>query len=80
MNHEFVIKVNQKSLHVPAGTTVAAALMMANAASRTSVCGESRMPLCGMGICMECRAKVNGHRHQRTCQMMCVPGIEIETE
>lgn len=80
MDPEVVITVNDKRLHVAAGTTVAAALMMAQEPARNSVCDEVRMPFCGMGICMECRAKVNGHAHQRTCQMVCTPGMEIETE
>ncbi|MBW8869596.1 MAG: (2Fe-2S)-binding protein [Acidobacteriales bacterium] len=75
-----MIKVNRNELRVTAETSVAAAMMMAGRPCRTSVHGEPRGPLCGMGICMECRATVNGTRHQRTCQVMCAPGMEVVAE
>lgn len=80
MSENFSIKVNGRELRVSAYTSVAAAMMMANEACRISVRGESRGPLCGMGICMECRATVNGVQHQRTCQMLCAPAMEVVTE
>ncbi len=64
---------------VAAGTTVAAVLLQAGLKSRTSVCGEPRQPLCGMGICYECRAQVDGRMHQRTCQILCQQGMKIVT-
>jgi hypothetical protein len=30
-----------------------------------------------MGICMECRVTVNGVSHRRSCQMICVAGMEV---
>jgi D-hydroxyproline dehydrogenase subunit gamma len=80
MNQSFSIVVNGRLLRVSEGTSVAAAMMLANEACRVSVRGERRGPLCGMGICMECRATVNGVKHQRTCQLMCTPAMEIVTE
>ncbi|MGH9607027.1 MAG: (2Fe-2S)-binding protein [Terracidiphilus sp.] len=61
------------------GTTVAAAVLMAGAAARTSVSGEPRAPLCGMGICFECRVSIDGAPHQRSCQILCQPGMHILT-
>lgn len=43
--------------------------MAAGTPSRRSVSGEPRGPLCGMGICFECRATVSGVPHRRTCQI-----------
>jgi hypothetical protein len=74
------ITVNGKEVRVTQGTSVAAAMMMAGEPSRFSVRGEPRGPLCGMGICMECRATVNGAAHRRTCQMICAAGMEVVTE
>jgi sarcosine oxidase subunit alpha len=74
------ITVNGKGMRVPLGTSVAAAMTMAGEPCRLSVSGEPRGPLCGMGICMECRATVNGVAHQRTCQIMCAPNMEVVTE
>jgi len=47
---------------------------------RRSVSGELRGPLCGMGICMECRVTLNGHPHERSCQTLCAPGMEVVTD
>jgi D-hydroxyproline dehydrogenase subunit gamma len=64
---------------VRAGSSVAAALMQAGAACHLSVSGEPRGPLCGMGICMECRATVDGAEHARTCQMTVREGMRVVT-
>lgn len=77
---EITITVNGKALYVPAGTTVAAAMLMAGEPCRRSVTGEPRAPLCGMGVCMECRVTVNGAPHERSCQMPCASGMDVVTE
>lgn len=66
-------------VHVALGTTVAAAVLMAGRQTRSSVTGEARAPLCGMGICFECRVTINGVPHQQSCQILCAPGIEVVT-
>jgi sarcosine oxidase subunit alpha len=71
------ITIDERPITVTAGATVAAAILQAGSKSRTSVCGEPRQPLCGMGICYECRAQVDGRMHQRTCQIVCREGMEI---
>jgi aerobic-type carbon monoxide dehydrogenase small subunit (CoxS/CutS family) len=73
------VLVNGSVVEVPAQATVAVALMLAEAPCRISVAGEARGPLCGMGVCFECRAVVDGVRHARTCQMPCRPGADIRT-
>jgi hypothetical protein len=73
------LRFNGQPWIVPQGTTVAAALLSAGVPARLSVSGESRAPLCGMGICYECRATVNGVAHQRTCLLACADGMEVET-
>ena len=77
MPERITVAVNGRLLTVDRGTSVAAAIMIADAYCRTSVSGEHRAPLCGMGICFECRATVNGNAHSRTCQMLCEPGMEV---
>jgi len=74
------VTVNDKRVHVAEGTTVAAAVMMASEPSRISVSGERRAPFCGMGICMECCARVNGVEHRRSCQLPCEPGMVVVTK
>jgi predicted molibdopterin-dependent oxidoreductase YjgC len=72
--------VNQQPLEVTAGTIVATAVAMAGIMQfRTSVLGQARGPICGMGICMECRVTINGQTHCRSCQTVCSEGMEILT-
>ena len=80
MLSEFTVRVNGAIVSVPAGATVAVAMMMAGQPCRSSVIGEPRGPLCGMGICFECRAVVNGTAHSRTCQLLCEPDMEVKTD
>ena len=49
-------------------------------AVRRSVTGTPRGPLCGMGICFECRATVDGRPHERTCQLPVRDGMEVRTD
>lgn len=79
MPSDIELKVNDARLVVPAGASVAVAVMLAGQACRTSVKGEPRGPLCGMGTCFECRAVVNGKAHSRSCQIQCEPGMEVRT-
>jgi sarcosine oxidase subunit alpha len=75
------ITVNGARISVPAGAMVATAVAMAGAATfRRSVTGEPRGPLCGMGICFECRIQINGQAHQRSCQIPCQSGMEVRTD
>jgi sarcosine oxidase subunit alpha len=80
MPSQVVITVNGASVSVPSGATVAVALVIAGQACRTSMTGEPRGPLCGMGICFECRVAINGRRHCRSCQILCEPGMEVRSD
>lgn len=79
MVDSLVLRVNGIPVTVTSGTTVAVAILMTGAATRRSVTGEPRGPLCGMGICFECRATIDGKQHQRTCQILCANGMEVQT-
>jgi D-hydroxyproline dehydrogenase subunit gamma len=75
------ITVNGARVSVPAGTTALAAILSTGASSvRRSVTGAPRGPLCGMGVCFECRATVNRCRYARTCEILCAPGMDIRTD
>jgi len=80
MPEEITVVVNGKPVGVPEGSTAAAAMIVGGARCRRSVRGELRGPLCGMGICFECRAEVDGIPHVRSCQVLCRPGMEIRTD
>lgn len=71
------LHIDGQPVAVPPGCTVAAALAIAgNGAARTSVRGEPRAPLCGMGVCQECRVSVDGLR-QLACQTLCRDGMQV---
>ncbi len=60
------------------GETVAVALARAGRdAFATSISGEPRGPLCGMGICHECRVTIDGERHRLACLTPCAEGMRI---
>lgn len=77
---QVTVMVNRVPVVVPSGTTVAVAMVLAGQACRTSVTGEPRGPLCGMGICFECRVTIDGQLHCRSCQVLCEQGMEVDTE
>ncbi|MEI7899072.1 MAG: (2Fe-2S)-binding protein [bacterium] len=75
------ILVNGKPLSVRSGTVVAAALAQAGITRfRRSVQGEARGPLCGMGVCFECRVTINGEPHCRSCLTLCEAGMDVRTD
>jgi predicted molibdopterin-dependent oxidoreductase YjgC len=77
---EIRLTVNGREVRVPPGTIVAAAIARAGVSSyRHSVHGEARAPLCGMGICFECRVTINGQEHCLSCQALCEEGMEVLT-
>ena len=81
MPDTLAVSLNGMALTVPAGTTIAAAVFIAGASSfRRSVSGEPRGPLCGMGVCFECRVTVDGVRHVKSCQMLCRRGMQINID
>ena len=80
MPSQMTVMVNGSPVLVPAGATVAAALAAAGQPCRTSVTGEPRGPLCGMGICFECRVTINGTPHRRACQTFGEAGMDVRTE
>jgi sarcosine oxidase subunit alpha len=81
MPEDIALTVNGREIRVPQGTVVAAAVYMAGESGfRISVGGEPRAPLCGMGICYECRATIDGMRHQRSFQIFCRPKMKVETD
>ena len=76
------VSIDGQAVEVDAGTTVAAALVLAGARSgtRVSVGGEPRAALCGMGVCQECRVTIDGRAHALACQTHCRDGQTVRTE
>ena len=81
MVEAITLRVNGRSITVPAASMVSTAVMMSGVAGfRRSVSGEPRGPLCGMGICFECRVKIDGRAHSRSCQVPCQEGMDVLTD
>lgn len=81
MPESISLAVNGVRVDVAEGAVISAALAVAGIhAGRLSVTGEPRGPLCGMGICFECRVTIDGHTHRRACQTVCRPGMQVLTD
>ena len=73
------VQVDGTRVRVPVGSSVAAALaQQPSGRTRLSVSGQWRAPLCGMGVCHECRVLING-RGRLACQTVCEDGMLIAT-
>lgn len=80
MKHTVTVHIDDRAYTVADTCTVAAALMIADRyACRQSVTGMQRGPLCGMGVCHECRVTIDDVAHQLACQTLCRDGMRITT-
>ena len=81
MSETVNLLVNGMAVTMPSGSMVSAAIMKAGVVVfRLSVAGEPRGPLCGMGICFECRVTIDGEAHCRSCQTVCRDGMDVRTD
>ena len=77
---EITVWIDERPQRVSEGCTVAAALAAAERpAPHVSPSGKVRGPLCGMGICFECRVTLDGQPHRLACQELCRDGQRITT-
>jgi sarcosine oxidase subunit alpha len=73
-------RIDGEPHRAPAGTSVAAALVNAGVWTfRRSASGDARGPLCGMGICHECRVSIDGVAHRRGCLVPVTEGMIVRT-
>jgi sarcosine oxidase subunit alpha len=81
MPETLTISIDGRRVSVREGASVAAALL---GAGLTAFCrsprGSPRAPLCGMGICFECRVTIDGRSNIRSCQLICQDGMDIRTD
>ncbi|WGG51276.1 (2Fe-2S)-binding protein [Rugamonas sp. DEMB1] len=77
---EVSLRIDGREVSVAAGTSVAAAIAMSGSpVTRRSVGGMPRAPLCGMGVCHECRVCIDDLPHQLACQTPCAAGMRVLT-
>lgn len=79
MAERILIFINDQPAEVEANSTVAAALVARGESCRRSVTGQPRGPLCGMGVCYECRVTIDGIDHRLACQTLAMPGMRVKT-
>ncbi|MDB5777205.1 MAG: ferredoxin [Herbaspirillum sp.] len=76
------VLIDDKPFKILAGSTAAAAIAYATddvGVTRRSLGGALRAPLCGTGVCQECRVTIDGRAHRLACQTLCVQGMHIDT-
>ncbi|ACU86921.1 Opine oxidase subunit C [Brachybacterium faecium] len=67
---------------VPARRTVAAALMLEGGEPGWRTTRRRSAPrgaFCGIGVCFDCLATVDGRRGQRTCLVEVAEGMDVRT-
>ena len=74
------LEVNGQPVEVADGTSVAAAIAQLGVPFRRSVGGQWRAPLCGMGVCFECRVRIDGVAQQRSCMLPAREGMQVHTD
>lgn len=83
MRDPVTISVDGREVQVERGSSVVAAIALvtdgAHVVTRASVSGTPRGPLCGMGVCQECRVTIDGVRHRLACQTICADGMNVRT-
>lgn len=76
------LTVDDVPLTVPARRTVAAALMLEGEQAgwrTTRRAGERRGAFCGIGVCYDCLATVDGRPGLRTCLVEVADGMVVTT-
>jgi aerobic-type carbon monoxide dehydrogenase small subunit (CoxS/CutS family) len=81
MPETVTLSVNGRSVTVPEGSPVAIAVALSGVTTfRRSVTDQARAPLCGMGICFECRVTIDDQPHARSCQIPCRAGMDVRAD
>ena len=74
------VQINGTAVEVSPGSSVAAAIAQLGLPFRRSVSGQWRAPLCGMGVCFECRVCIDGVGQQRSCMVPVREGMQVLTD
>ncbi len=76
------ITVDGQALDVPAGASLAAALLAAGltATRSTPVSGAPRAPYCMMGVCFDCLVEIDGRPNRQACLAPVQAGMRVRTQ
>lgn len=76
------ITIDGTEMTVPAGRTIAAALVLERDQvgwRKTRFAGQRRGVFCGIGVCYDCLATVDGREGLRTCLVEVADGMDVKT-
>ena len=78
----FTIRFDGEPVDAEPGQSVAAVLIAAGHRSwrRTRIAGSPRGAFCGIGVCFDCLATINGRPNQRACLVEARPGDAVVTQ
>ena len=81
MSDDVEIVVDGRSVMVPAGIPLAAALWRVGVRRmrRTGTGGPPRGPMCGIGVCFDCLVTLNDRPTQRACSVTVRAGDRVVT-
>lgn len=75
------LQVDGQAIEVRSGSNVAAAIAQAGIYFfRRSPSGQPRAPLCGTGVCFECRVAIDGVAQLRACMIPAREGMQVRTD
>ena len=76
------LSFNDQTLEVPAGISVAAALLMSgiNRFRATPVSESPRAPYCMMGVCFDCLVEIDGVPNRQSCLIEVAQGMRIRSQ
>ena len=79
---QFEIEVDGKKIIAYKGETVGAVLLAAGHKTLryTNKLEQPRGLYCGIGLCQECRMKINGIYNTQACQTLATLGCQVETQ
>ena len=80
-SQQFQIYLNEEELKALPGQTIAEVLLAnQRLLFRKTQNDIPRGAFCGMGVCYECRMKVDGELNVRTCITEATPGCRVEIQ
>lgn len=76
------IKFDGRTLSVPEGVSLAAALLASGVSSTrtTPVSGQPRAPYCLMGVCFECLVEIDGVANCQACMVTVRAGMSVRSQ
>lgn len=74
--------IEDQTIQVPAGDTVAAAILSAGLlpSRATPISNSQRAPYCLMGVCFECLVTIDGKENSQACMTQVQDGMRVSKQ